>query len=434
MSSLFSDDLYSNWCDVWLLFTTNYTQRLVQWLVDHDTKDVDILIKVERRSLEQTLNSALGKLKKDLADDNTLVQIYSCLREIERQYDGDPRHDFSARVTKVNGSRYVLVPPVRGSVRKGYPADRHFKLNGQIGTAGQLELKYSWVSLQGDDELDWGKLSEFDPLQNAGCLRVGLAPCATSSDMSWRIDEQEQRGLHGQAPLQCIGALDATSLWAVIEQVLVVAYEQNVHILLFPELVFDDKMLSSTRAWLRQHNLAEPRLRLVVAGSRHCCSEEEKEGWSNRCTVLTQGGQILWEQDKRRAFVLDNPEDLKQLQLGCRAMSAFEPTRLGKRVVVRESAAGRLLTPICLDYIDDGLWSSLGADLFLIPVMTGLARFVDKAREMGNRHGAASFICNANTDGMYNDRLVCYLPIKDAPPVCQIAGGKLFTIDVNFCM
>jgi len=128
--------------------------------------------------------------------------------------------------------------------------------------------------------------------------------------------------------------------------------------------------------------------------------------------------------------VIDDPQTLQAIKPGCTAGKAFEPTIAGYTIALRESMAGRLLTPICLDFIDDPLWAELGADIFLAPAMSaGLSRFRDTAKRLGGRHGAASFVCNAATTG--KERLVNYLPLRDAPAADLAPGGRLFTIDVK---
>ena len=182
-----------------------------------------------------------------------------------------------------------------------------------------------------------------------------------------------------------------------------------------------------TGDWLMRHNLPVPRLYLVVAGSRHCTDDR---GFANRCTVLDQAGTVLWEQDKRSPFVIDDPGALDRLRPGCCAPAAYEPTVLGPRLIVRETAIGRLLTPICLDFIDDVLWSALGADIFLVPAMSpGLERFRLKAKDLGSRHGAASFVCNAQTAGA--ERYVAYLPFRKPPEPTGLPGQELFILDVD---
>ena len=97
--------------------------------------------------------------------------------------------------------------------------------------------------------------------------------------------------------------------------------------------------------------------------------------------------------------------------------------------MLAETAVGRLLTPICLDYIEGDLWRELGADFYLVPAMSPkLVRFENQAKAMGGLHGAATIVCNAQTAG--NHRCLTYLPVKSAPKPRRIAKAELFTIDV----
>ena len=193
-----------------------------------------------------------------------------------------------------------------------------------------------------------------------------------------------------------------------------------------PELVIDTDALARCQDWLAANNQREPRLRLVVAGSRHCdCGD----GFANRCTVLDYLGNVLWEQEKRSPFVLEDRATLDRLSPACPVERAFEPTHLGKRLVVADTALGRILTPICLDFIEGDFWGDLGADLYLVPAMTGgLSRFQRRAEELGGRHGAATLVCNARLDG---DRCHAYRPAKSALVPARIEGIELFTVEIE---
>lgn len=377
--------------------------------------------------------AALRKLletpKENAASEPVLTGLYACLAALEAAHKLVRPSDLRYRYPEanVNGARHVLLTPGRQSVRQAYPKAQHFKQDDEFGLDGALGLGCRWVRLQDEDILDWGHLGALDRLQEQSSVRIGIAPCAVNQDMRWQLDDADRRMPDGRAPLLCLGCGDADTHRQTLEAVLQAAYGAQVQVLLFPELVLDAVALQGVRDWLFRHNLRTPRLRLVVAGSRHCV---EGSGFCNRCTVLGLDGGILWEQDKRTPFVIDDPKTLQAIKPGCTAGKAFEPTIPGHTIALRESMAGRLLTPICLDFIDDPLWAELGADIFLVPAMSaGLSRFRATAKQLGGRHGAASFVCNAATTG--KERLVDYLPFKDAPKASQVPGGELFTIDVN---
>ncbi|MBS4097376.1 MAG: hypothetical protein KGZ83_11155 [Sulfuricella sp.] len=427
MTPIFTPTLYRLWCLAWR-YVHNHERRLVDLLGRTSAEASGSYVATGK--LETKLASLLNGAPQGNPDDFTLRSLYACLAALDAAHREvrQSRLCYAYPEVEIAGVRYTLLLPGRQSIRRAFPEARRFKLDDQIGLDGALGLGCRWVALQHEDRLDWGRLDALDGLHGQSGLRVGIAPCAASQDMRWQLDAADRRAPDGRSPLQCLGCRDEAALRQTVAAVLRAAYDANVHVLLFPELVLDSATLQAVRDWLAAHNLAVPRLRLVVAGSRHCPDGVE---FSNRCTVLGLDGSILWEQDKRTPFVLDDAQALNAIQPGCTVTKAFEPTLPGYAVALRESLVGRLLTPICLDYINDPLWAELGADIFLVPAMTkGVSRFRDAAKRMGAKHGAASFVCNAATDG--KDRLVDYLPGTHAPGAAPTPGGELFTIDFNF--
>jgi hypothetical protein len=189
-------------------------------------------------------------------------------------------------------------------------------------------------------------------------------------------------------------------------------------------------MEQQTIHWLRTRNLPKPVLRLLVAGSRHL---DGNKGFINRYLVLGPGGDPIWEQEKHTSFTLSGNETLQEIQAGCSADKAFEPLQLGSRIAVIQTGAGRILGPICLDFIDAPLWADLGADLYLVPAMSaGLSRFHNQAKILGNRYQAATIVCNADTGSRRDRRIVTYLPTRDKdPPKAQQIAPNLFTFDIK---
>jgi len=426
----FPDTLYSPWCRAWIRVVGSHGQRLANWLDGNPQSTVAAAIRVDWDTLVSTLPRLVVDLEAGAAEDLSLVRTYGCLLELEARHRGESRRWFAPPPEiEAAGRRYALVPPTRKTARPPDAPATTFKLSSQVGIAGAHGLEYCWVPLEDDDILDWHREAALDAVLANPRLRLGLAPCATHEQMTWHLDDQAPRGRDGRMPLRCGGAKDAATLWPVIESLLTAAYREEVQVLLLPELILDEAMLAQCRDWLERQNLPSPRLRLIVAGTRHC---GEGNDFANRCTVLDQGGALLWEQDKRSPFVIDDRGALARLSPGCRAQAAFEPTILGRQLAVRESAAGRLLTPICLDFIEGALWSELGADIFLVPAMSpGLERFRDRARDMGTRHGAASFVCNAQCAGQERERYVAYLPIRRSLPPTALPGHELFILDVQ---
>lgn len=422
----FSIAIYHAWCRVWL-HVQNYQTRLANqmgqlpYLLEEEP-----FFALARDDLGQALSDVLSQLDSGGADDSVLTQAHVCLLELEtRQRAAAQRHWQVPPEVNTGIVRHVLIPSLRCTARAGDP-DQLFHIRSELGIDRILGLGYRWLPLPQEVVLDWRAISQLVSLRGAQTLRIGLAPCATKDDMIWRLDPQDKRAPDARVPMQCSGSHDLDRLWAVVQKTLEAAWAKRVQVLLFPELVMDDVVLQRCRNWLETHNLRENRLHLVVAGSRHV--DNGDGSFSNRCTVLGQLGDILWEQDKRTPFVIDDPKTLKNLSSEPIAL-AVEPTKLGPNLVLAETAVGRLLTPICLDYIEGDLWRELGADFYLVPAMSPkLVRFENQAKAMGGLHGAATIVCNAQTAG--NHRCLTYLPVKSAPKLTSIAGTELFTIDV----
>lgn len=436
--SPFPPALYAPWCRLWLLIQDRQ-QALVETLGQQTFVPERGLLEVPTHALAAELDRVLAALDGGSAEINTLVQALRCLRSLERDHPADPRQfrrrclagtageDCATVVETLAGKRHALVPPPRYAARPS-ATEASFRLSGEVGLERALGLAYRWLPLRAEDDLNWGYVAELDLLRHVSPLRIGLAPFASADEMAWKLDPADARQPDGHVPLECLGGHDRASLWASFEAILAAAWEQRSHVLLLPELVVDADLLQRCRDWLRTHNLRDPRLQLVVAGSRHCRSGGD---FVNRCTVLGQLGDVLWQQDKRTLFYLDEAAAIARLCPENPPPLAAEPTRLGRQLVLAETIVGRLLTPICIDYIEGDLWRELGADFYLVPAMTpSLGRFADTAMLMGGRHGAASCVCNARTEGSVDHRRHCYVPSRKTPVLTQVAGRHLFTVDI----
>lgn len=421
----FADAYYVPWCYLWLQVQWHRDQ-LANWLGQHKNLNLDDSF----ARLSAKLPEVSDKLRAtNSVDYNTLAEALACLRALEQAYPRDVRMAVPlGKTVQHGGQKYVLVPPVRQLARPQSSVAQGIRLSRTLGTAGALGLDFAWVPLQAEDDLDWRAIEALEGLRGAEQLRVGMAPTATPGDMDWHLNADDKRGLDVRVPVFCKGAKDAEALWAVMQKIFEAAWENSVQVLVFPELVVDAGLLRRCMDWLEKNNLRENRIQLVVAGSRHC---REGDEFANRCTVLGHLGDILWMQDKRSPFVNDDPCSLGQLCPDSAVAKAFEPTHLGRTVVLAESLIGRLLTPICLDYIEGALWSEFGADFYLVPAMTPtLGRFQDRAKALGGRHGAASFVCNAQTEGLH--RYHEYLPYssQSSPRAAQVGDLPLFITNV----
>ena len=413
------------WCRIWR-HVDRHRQWMAGWLGQRSPADAAVAMAIPAEALDAALGDVLEKLDAGKHDSPLLARALGCLHALERLHPCDPRVFVHHPPVFTAGQNHALLPPLRRTTRSTDPAAL-FPLATDLAVDGTLKLGYRWLPLQAADKLVWRHVA-LDALRGVSPLRIGLAPFAAADAMDWKADAQDVRAPDHRVPVRCHGALTPEQLWASVETLLAAASAQNIHLLLMPELVVDEGLLQRCRDWLRRNNPRHRHPRLVVAGSRHCADGGE---FANRCTVLDFIGNILWEQDKRSPFVIDDADELRRLCPEDTPAKVFEPTALGRTLVVAESVIGRLLTPICLDYIEGDLWRDLGADIYLVPAMTKtLGRFALCAEDLGGRHGAATFVCNAQTGG--NQRCLAYLPVKGGTKVAvaPVEGHALFIVEV----
>lgn len=425
-------DLQPSWCRLWL-WIQEHRQSLADLLGRTRSASLDVKLARAATSLESTLKKVLKEISASPSDD-LLMRAYVCLVELERQASSKVERLWGEN-GKVNldDETYVLLPPLRHTARVGSDKE-HFALGDELAIDGALHLRFRWVKTPHGQDIVRQRIAELADFQDKSSVCVAMAPFANHRDMHWAASPDDAKGLDFRVPMRCDGSIDKNTMAARLDSILRTAWDASAHVLLLPELVVDDDLLQHCKRWLETHNLRAPRLRLVVAGSRHC---HEGENFANRCTVLDEAGGVLWEQDKRSHFVIDQPEALQTLFPGSEMAKVFEPTSLGKTITVAETEIGRLLTPICLDYIEGDLWDELGADMYLVPAMSGnLSRFVDQAKAMGGRHGAASFVCNAQDSAAEEKCRLAYLPLKTQPLIQRLPSPSeitppLFTVEVR---
>ncbi|WP_277060199.1 hypothetical protein, partial [Rivihabitans pingtungensis] len=426
-------DLQPSWCRLWL-WVQKHRQSLANLIGQTRSKDKNIAEKLVQAeaSLEPMLEQVLQELSWSQSND-LLMRAYICLIELERRASNkvEQHWDENGKVN-LDNETYVLLSPLRHTARVGSDKER-FALSDELAIDGTLGLRFRWVKTPYGQDIVRKRITELADFQGKSSVCVAMAPFASHRDMHWAAFPDDANELNSRVPMRCGGSIDKDAMAARLDSILRTAWDASAHVLLLPELVVDDDLLQHCKRWLETHNLRAPRLRLVVAGSRHC---HEGENFANRCTVLDAAGDVLWEQDKRSHFVIDQPDALQTLFPGSEMAKVFEPTSLGKTITVAETEIGRLLTPICLDYLKGDLWDELGADMYLVPAMSGnLSRFVDQAKAMGGRHGAASFVCNAQDSATEEKCRLAYLPLKTQPLIQRLPSPSeitppLFTVEV----
>jgi hypothetical protein len=414
----FDTSQFSQWCGLYVRLIGRNRQKLAQCLANHPHGQLQDALLADLSSPVPS-----GEL-----DEQALLHVYGQLRQLEKAYLARPLHRLQTGLpeARYEGTRYLLCRSSDGALFHGIHEERRVKLNAAIGVDGDIQLSCHWQAVEENDHFECQHSTAFDPLAlNRQHLRVGLSPVANSDEMHWTCDAHDGRGMNGEIPFWCAGADDEAGLQARVIEVLQTAYASQVDLLIFPELVMTPGLETAIADWLGQHNLFQPVMRLVVAGSRHVWHPtSQPNDFSNRCTVLNHAGEVEWQQDKRQPFRLEAAA--AQALFGQACPGAREPTRLADTFVLRQTVLGMMATPICLDFIHDHTWHKLPVHLYLVPAMSAsLSRFEHRCRDIGQK-AAAAFVCNAHAEQTH----YAYVPSKDPLQVNQISP-HLFTVDVQ---
>ncbi|HEX9733682.1 MAG TPA: hypothetical protein VGG06_17050 [Thermoanaerobaculia bacterium] len=215
---------------------------------------------------------------------------------------------------------------------------------------------------------------------------------------------------------------------ATLDKILDACPRHGVDVLCFPELTLPPDLLEHLSDRLKYANV-DSYPALVIAGTFHH-ELEDSRGWVNRCHVLDPYGRTILQQDKLVAFKVPasqacemRPELLAKL--GIDERGGYEDIDVGDVVTFLDSALGRMLVTICLDYCGDQLTELVldsRPNLFWVPAMTpAMGAFHERARFLGSRLRASSFVVNSRwlleqlglQDGQVEAALVaCYLPCR----------------------
>jgi hypothetical protein len=179
--------------------------------------------------------------------------------------------------------------------------------------------------------------------------------------------------------------------------------QQDVNILVLPELTIDPTLLEALRDWLCTNNRelvssGQNGLVMVVAGSFHV--RKDNDDICNLSTVLNHGGQVLWRQGKQQPFSVDQTDvqktpELKRL-IRISNAGGYERIKSADHICCVDTPLGRICVCICLDFIHpDNLnaFRHSGINVFLVPAMSyGNIRFQQAAWTFGGTNSASSFV------------------------------------------
>ncbi len=260
-------------------------------------------------------------------------------------------------------------------------------------------------------------------LDRDGDLRIALAAPLADSTYDFRSEPLRRHPDKG-TPFRCAG-LKPESLEGArqaLDRILDACGQHQVDILCFPELTLDNDLLRHLRDRLLAGEAARQPA-LTVAGSFHL---SDAARWWNRCHVFNAWGEILFYQDKAQDFGF-TPENARRMSaeqraaLGIDENGGFEDIDFAEELVLIDSALGRLVTPICLDFIGDGLiglFRDTCSNLFFVPAMTRrMEPFVERAVKLGTDCRASSFVINSakmcrGRNSEPGDRFLAYVPAK----------------------
>ncbi len=202
--------------------------------------------------------------------------------------------------------------------------------------------------------------------------------------------------------LKKIANFDATRDW-LEKQILTPCLENEVTILVLPELAVDNDLLGFIKKWLNNKNRKamekrKPGLLMTVAGSFHV--EKQKKRF-NMSRILDHNGEELWAQDKMKRFAFDKKdiESLPFLKGLCTSPAGgHEAIEETNTLCMADTPLGRICVSLCIDFfhrdhIDTYIAS--GCNVFLVPAMTpGTIRFKEMSSMMARNNLAATFFSN----------------------------------------
>lgn len=190
-----------------------------------------------------------------------------------------------------------------------------------------------------------------------------------------------------------------------ITNILSFSYDNNISIIVLPELFIYSDSRKHIQSWLRTNNRPS-RILLVIAGSMHNSSIlNNKTEYYNESVVFDNFGEIIWNQRKFDPFINIDTNQVEHFD--------YE----NKSIKIVDSSLGRILLSICIDFKSDTYSLSnkeFNVNINFIPAWTDKT---DEFREKSIDHGSnflSSTFCANNTVTSRNktDKGFIYLPSK----------------------
>ncbi|CAN2040841.1 CN hydrolase domain-containing protein [Candidatus Magnetomoraceae bacterium gMMP-15] len=236
---------------------------------------------------------------------------------------------------------------------------------------------------------------------NLSTLSIGLAPFDQTFSMKPVIYKKNKNKVRFR--FSSIASPPKEDVKKIIETILKQSFENNVDILLFPELAIDHDAYTVISEWLSLHNSPD-KIKMVIPGSFH--KERDKGGYVNQASMLDWNGNIVWKHCKQSPFVLTdyniessvNKEKIREIFNLDPGDNLEENIHADYPLTFIDTPIGRMSTLICLDFLlasVSEIISRLPCDYFWVPAMTTNIRdFETMARDIyGKKHHVVSACC-----------------------------------------
>lgn len=202
--------------------------------------------------------------------------------------------------------------------------------------------------------------------------------------------------------------------------------EEQVDIIVFPEMVFTSRMEKWLEEYLKKNKTS---FILIISGSKW-------ENKSNKTRVYNGNGFILNEQIKINPYHITGKENQAGDTEGIVVRSEEAEVRL-----LDIESLGRVSTPICVDFTIDEYFNSLkdsGVNVSFNPACTGsLHDFHANAEKLGSANRGVVFVSNSCMHQGKEEIGFVYIPIKfdkevDAIP-SELSFKRCGTNEVSTC-
>jgi hypothetical protein len=411
----FDENGLKQWCQLYVRFVIEDSQRLSQIIQRSNSEVINSYRMKNNRPL-------INSLLKEQLEDKDYLDAFGWLSELEHRLQKLPStsslyYDLINQFIKTtlsDGTCYILANLEEHPILKAIPEKDRFKFDHEMGIRNKLGLRYCWQKMERSQNITMFREDIFDSIDSSQKeLKIALSPFANQDDMKWAHDSNDKCGIDSKIPFWCVDANNEKELSNRIDNVLELAKEEGVHVLLFPELVMTESTQVRISTWLKNNAFDRPSssILLVIAGTRHVFANGKNQ-YSNRCTVFNKIGDLQWEQEKCESFDLTAEQTQAFFQT---KGIAFEPTQLSKQFLVCRTALGRIATPICLDFLCENTWKKIPVDVFFVPAMSpNLIRFEYASKGAGKKWGSAVFVCNTQSKQLNENQnsVYTYLPRK----------------------